>query len=149
MIDAANLRKSIVDAIADDTEVIDYCIDRFGAGPNVFAGIDIDASAREYPMVVVRVPKTSYDAEESGAVVLIDLAVEGGYEPRDDGGKEIYDTEALLNGLAERVIRATLKASAVACDMDCRQWQWEEDLMVTVPVYTGFVVFDLYKTNTI
>lgn len=166
MINTVTLRQTVSNAILASQTIKDFCTDNFGIDTVfVYAGLDIENTPNLFPMVGVRVPKLTKTSDEIEAILLIDLQILGATMPLKSGdvveteyldaqsGEMVsvsantlvnYSGDEVLDGFRAVIVDEVAKATDSLCNLTLRQYQWEQDLLTTFPVYSGFIVFELY-----
>ena len=166
MISTVTLRQTVSNALLASQAIKDFCTLHFGVDTLfVYAGLDIENTPNLFPMVGVRVPKLTKTSDEIEAILLVDIQIQGASEPIKSGDivqTDYFDAESqsnvtvyantlvnysgdeVLDGLREVIVNEIAKATDSLCNLTLRQYQWEQDLLTTFPVYSGFIVFELY-----
>lgn len=151
MIDTVELKSIVVDALSESAELEDFIVQNLDTEKlYLFSGVDIDAAPEVYPMIVVRTPKVSNDNYEQNVAMIIDIQVE--YETNPEQlieNTKRYGGDDIIEMMRDIVIDAIISRLERECGLSVRQWTWEQDLIMTYPVYSGFVVFDINKEITI
>jgi len=169
MIDTKELRQTVSNSLLNATSIKDFCTNKFGKDTFfVFSGLDIDNAPNLYPMIGVRVPKLNYSSMETSVIILVDLQIMGSENPVKSGDivstqyydaqteENItvdtntmvnYDGEDVLDDFRKIVVDEVKNSTDSLCNLTLRDYSWEQDLLTTFPVYSGFLVFELYQEN--
>ena len=171
MIDTVNLRQTLCNEFKSSQKIKDFCSANFGSDTFfIFAGVDIENTPSAFPMIGVRVPKVIKTTSESEAFLLIDLQIKGLDTPIKSGVDvpfTYFDEESLsedsinvntltnyngdevLDSFRDVIVSEVERVSDSLCDLTIREYDYEQDLITTFPVYSGFLVFRLFKENNL
>jgi len=171
MIDTKTLRTSLASGLHNSQSIKDYCTANFGIDTfYVYSGVDIENTPNVFPFIGVRTPKASQVSDEVDVVLLIDLQILGKSTPVEAGSVitrtyfdeesnsnatveehtlVTYDGDDVLDGLKDIVVDEVIKISDGVSNLTLRKIHYEQDLLTTFPVYTGFIVFELYTSVNI